>query len=49
MLCTEKFLKYKEPENALFFNSMYTSPFTLNSDNLIDHTKIKGKPRNYDP
>ena len=45
----QKFLKYKEPENYLFFNSKYTSPFTLNSDYLIDHTKIKGKLRNYDP
>ena len=26
----QKFLKYKEPENYLFFNSEYTSPFTLN-------------------
>ena len=45
----QKFLKYKEPEKHLFFNSKYTSPFTLNSDYLIDHTKIKGKLRNYDP
>ena len=27
----------------------YTSIFTFNSDYLIDHTKIKGKLRNYDP
>ena len=45
----QKVLKYKEPENYLFFNSKYSSPFTLNSDYLIDHTKRKGKPRNYDP
>ena len=45
----QKFLQYKEPENYLFFNSKYTSPFTLNSEYLIDHTKIKGKLRNYDP
>ena len=45
----QKFLKYKEPENYLFINSKYTSPFTLNSDFLKDHTKIKGKLRNYDP
>ena len=45
----QKFLKYKEPENYLFFNSKYTSPSALNSDYLIDHTKIKGKLRNYDP
>ena len=44
-----KVLKYKQPENYLFFNSKYTSPFTLNSDYLIDHTKTKGKLRNYDP
>ena len=45
----QKFLEYKEPENYLFFNSKYTSFFTLNSDYLIDHTKVKGKLRNYDP
>ena len=45
----QKFLQYKERENYLFFNSKYTSPFTFNSDYLIDHTKIKGKPKNYDP
>ena len=45
----QKFLKYREPENYLFFNSKYTSPFTLNSDYLINRTKIKGKLRNYDP
>ena len=45
----QKFLQYKEPENYLFFNSKYTSPFTFNSEFLIDHTKIKGNLRNYDP
>ena len=45
----QKFLKYKEPENYLFLNSKYTSPFTLNSDYLKDHVKRKGKLRNYDP
>ena len=45
----QKSLQYKEPENYLFFNSKYTSPFTLNAEYLIDHTKIKGKLRNYDP
>ena len=45
----QKFFKYKEPENYLFFNSKYTSPFTLNSDYLLDHTETKGKLRNYDP
>ena len=45
----QKFLKYKEPENHRFFNSKYTSAFTFNSDYLIDHTKLKGKLRNYDP
>ena len=45
----QKFLQYKEPENYIFFNSKYTSPFTFNSEYLIDHTKIKGKLRNYDP
>ena len=45
----QKFLQYKEPENYLFFNSKYTSPFTFNSDYLIDHSKIKEKLRNCDP
>ena len=40
---------YKEPENYIFFNSKYTSFFTFNSEYLIDHTKIQGKLRNYDP
>ena len=45
----QKFLQNKEPKNYLFFNSKYTSPFTFNSDYLIDHIKLKGKLRNYDP
>ena len=39
----QKFLQYKEPDNYIFFNSKYTSPY------LIDHTKTEGKLRNYDP
>ena len=45
----QKLLQYKEPENHIFFSSKYTSPFTFNSECLLDHTKIKGKLRNYDP
>ena len=45
----QKFLQYKEPDNYIFFNSKYTSLFTFNSEYLIDHTKTKGKLRNYDP
>ena len=45
----QKFLQYKEPENYLFFNPKYTSLFTFNSEYLIDHTKTKGKLRNYHP
>ena len=33
----------------MFFNPRYTSPFVFNSDYLTDHTKTKGKLRNYDP
>ena len=33
----------------MFFNPNYTSPFTFNSEYLIDYTKTKGKLRNYDP
>ena len=33
----------------MFFNPKYTSPFTFNSEYLIDHTKTTGKLRNYDP
>ena len=49
MLQIKKILQYKEPENYLFFNSKYTSPFTFNSEYLIDYTKRKGKLRKYDP
>ena len=45
----QKFLQYKEPDSYILFNSKYTSPFTFNSEYLIDHTKTKGKLRNYDP
>ena len=45
----QKCLQYKEPDKYIFFNSKYTSPFTFNSEYLIDHTKTKGKLRNYDP
>ena len=41
--------KFLQRENYLFFNSKYTSPFFFNSDYRIDHTKIKGKLRTYDP
>ena len=44
----QNILQYKEPENYLFFNSKNTSPFTFNSEYLIDHTKIKRKLRNYE-
>ena len=33
----------------MFFNPKYPSPFTFNSEYLIEHTKTKGKLRNYDP
>ena len=49
MLHTKNFSNTKNLKNYLFSNSKYTSPFTFNSDYLIDHTKIKGKLRNYDP
>ena len=39
----QNFLQYKDPDNYIFFNSKYTSPFTFNSEYLIDHTKTKGK------
>ena len=45
----QKFLQYIELENYLFFNPKYTSPFTFNSEYLIDHTKTKRKLRNYHP
>ena len=45
----QKILQYKEPGIYLFFNLKYTSPFFFNSEYLIDHTKTKGKLRNYDP
>ena len=39
----QKVLQYKEPETYHFFNSNYTSPFTLNAEYIIDHSKIKEK------
>ena len=33
----------------MFFNPKCTSPFTFNSEYLRNHTKTKGKLRNYDP
>ena len=42
----QKFLQYKEPENYIFFNSKYTSPFTFNSEYLIHNTRIKRKLKN---
>ena len=39
----QKFLQYKEPEDYLFLNPKYTSPFTFNSEYLIDHTQKKRK------
>ena len=45
----QKFLQYKEPEKYLSFNQKYTSPYTFNSEYLIDDTKTKGNLRNYDP
>ena len=45
----QKILQNNEPENCLFFNLKYSSPFTFNSEYLIDLTKTKGNLRNYDP
>ena len=44
-----RFLQHSKPQNYIFANYKYTSPFTMTNLYTIDHSKITGYLRNYDP
>ena len=44
-----KFPQHTKPQNYIFVNYKYTSPFTMTSMYTLDHSCITGKLRNYDP
>ena len=44
-----RFLQHTKPQNYLFVNYKYTSPFTMTNLYTIDQSKITGYLRNYDP
>ena len=44
-----KFLQYTKPQNHIFVNYKYTSPFTMTNMYILDHSCITGYLRNYDP
>ena len=44
-----KFLQHTKPQNYIFVNYKYTSPFTMTKMYTLDHSCIKGYLRNYDP
>ena len=44
-----RFLQHSKPQNYIFANYKYTSPFTMTNLYTIDHSKITGDIRNYDP
>ena len=44
-----KFLQRTKPHNYLFVNYKYTSPFNMTHLYTIDHSRITGYLRNYDP
>ena len=44
-----KFLQYTKPQNYIFVNYKYTSPFTMTNMYTLDHSCITGYLRNYDP
>ena len=44
-----KFLQYTKPQNHLFVNYKYTSPFTMTNMYTLDLSCITGYLRNYDP
>ena len=43
------FLKHQKPKNYIFVNYKYTSPYTVTHLYTIDHSRITGYLRNYDP
>ena len=44
-----EFLLHTKPQNYLFVNYKYTSPFSMSHFDNIDHARITGYLRNYDP
>ena len=44
-----KFLQHSKPQNYIFVNCKYTSPFTMTNLYTIYHARITGYIRNYDP
>ena len=44
-----RFLQHTKPQIYIFANYKYTSPFTMTNLYTIDHSKITGYLRNYDP
>ena len=44
-----KFLQYTKPQNHIFVNYKYTSPFTMTNMYTLDYSCITGYLRNYDP
>ena len=44
-----KFLQQTKPQNYLFVNYKYTSPFNMTHSFTIDYSRITGSLRNYDP
>ena len=44
-----KSFQNKKPRNYIFANYIYTPPFTMTNLHTIDHSKITGYLRNYDP
>ena len=43
------FLKHQKPKNYIFVNYKYTSPYNMTHLYTIDHSRITGFLRNYDP
>ena len=44
-----KFLQHTKPNNYIFANYKYTSPYTMTNMYTLDHSCITGYLRNYDP
>ena len=44
-----RFLQHSKPQNYIFANYKYTSPFTMTNLYTVDHSKITGYLRKYDP
>ena len=44
-----EFLQYTKPQNHIFVNYKYTSPFTMTNMYTLDHSCITGYLRNYGP